>query len=138
MWLGLKEKLLTKDKLQGVIEDTACPLCKAATESIEHLFFSCRITSEIWTKIKSWLRISRGMQTLKAAVKWLIKEARGTGAPAKIKRISLASTVYHLWEARNQRNFEGKIKHPEAIVRRIQIQVYRCMYNLFPDRASFI
>ncbi|XP_057461129.1 uncharacterized protein LOC130751551 [Actinidia eriantha] len=138
LWLGLKEKLMTRDKLQGVIEDISCPLCNAAAESIEHLFFSCRIANKIWTKIKSWLRISRGMQTLKAAAKWLIKEARGTGVPAKIKRISLASTVYHLWEARNQRIFEGKIKQPEAIIRRVQIQVYRCMYGLFPDIVGFI
>ncbi|XP_057489694.1 uncharacterized protein LOC130775591 [Actinidia eriantha] len=134
---GLKEKLLTKDKLQGVIEDISCPLCKAEVESIDHLFFYCRIANEIWAKVKSWLGITRGIQTLKAAVKWMIKEARGTGVPAKIKRINLASTVYHIWEARNQRNFEGKIKHPEAIIRRIQIQVYRCLYGLFPDIASF-
>ena len=73
------------------------------------------------------------MQTLKAAVKWMIKEARGTGLPAKIKKISLACTVYHIWEARNQRNFEGKINQPEAIIRRIQIQVYKNIYSLFPD-----
>ena len=78
------------------------------------------------------------MQTIKAAVKWMIKEARDTGIQAKIKRISLASTVYHIWEARNQRIFEGKIKHPDAIVRRIQIHVYRCIYSLFPDIAGFI
>ena len=133
LWLGMKEKLLTKDKLQEVTEDIACPLCRAEAETIDHVFFCCRIANEIWAKIKSWLGISRRMQTLKAAVKWMIKEARGTGVPAKIKRISLASTVYHIWEARNQRNFEGKIRQPDAIIRRIQIQVYRCIYSLFPD-----
>ena len=100
LWLRLKEKLLTKDKLQGVIEDISCPLCKTEVETIDHLFFCCRIANEIWTKIKSWLGISRGMQTIKATVKWIIKEARGTSVPAKIKRISLASIVYHLWEAK--------------------------------------
>ena len=138
LWLGLKGKLLTKDKLQGVIEDTFCPLCRSELETIDHLFFHCSIGSQVWAKTRDWLGITRAMQTIKAAVKWMIKEARGTGIRAKIKRISLASTVYHIWEARNQRIFEGKIKHPDAIVRRIQIHVYRCIYSLFPDIAGFI
>ena len=70
------------------------------------------------------------MQTIKAAVKWMIKEARGTGPQAKAKRIGLACTVYHLWEARNQKLFEGKVKSPEAIIRRIQTQVQRCISSL--------
>ncbi|GFS40250.1 hypothetical protein Acr_00g0067380 [Actinidia rufa] len=138
LWLGLKEKLLTKDKLQGVIEDMSCPLCRVEDETIDHLFFCCRIANEVWARINSWLGITKRMQTLKAAVKWMIKEARGTGVPAKIKRLTLASTIYHIWEAKNQRNFEGKIRQPKAIVRRIQIQVYRCMYSLYPDVMGFI
>ncbi|GFS30063.1 hypothetical protein Acr_00g0009910 [Actinidia rufa] len=47
LWLGLKEKLLTKDKLQGVIEDMSCPLCRVEDETIDHLFFCCRIANEV-------------------------------------------------------------------------------------------
>ena len=73
------------------------------------------------------------MQTIKTVVKWMIKEARGTGFPAKIKKIALACTVYHIGGARNKKNFEDKIEHPEAIFRHIQIQTYRSIYNLFPN-----
>ena len=73
------------------------------------------------------------MQTLKVAVKWMIKEARGTGFLAKIKRIGLACIVYYIWEVRNKRLFEDKIEQPEAISRRIQIQSYKILYSLFPD-----
>ena len=70
------------------------------------------------------------MQTIKATVKWMIKEARGTGLQAKAKKISLACTVYHIWEARNQRLFEGKIRNPKALLRSIQIHVHRSIYSL--------
>ena len=133
LWLGLKNRFLTKDKLRGFIEDQECPLCRVENESAEHLFFQCSVGNQIWTEIKNWLGITRAMHTLKAAVKWMIKEARGTGLPAKIKRISLACTVYHIWEARNKKIFEGKNVHPNAIIRQIQIQVYRTIYSLFPD-----
>ncbi|XP_057486591.1 uncharacterized protein LOC130772740 [Actinidia eriantha] len=96
LWLGLKEKLLTRDKFRDVIEDLVCPLCRSEIETIDHLFFRCKIGNQIWSKIKSWLEITRAMHTIKAAVKWIIKEVRGTGIQAKVKKISLTSTVYHL------------------------------------------
>ena len=130
LWLGLKDRLLTKDKLQGIIEDQICPMCRTEAETVNHLFFQCSVGGQIWNHIKNWLGISRAMQTIKAAVKWMIKEARGTGPQAKAKRIGLACTVYHLWEARNQKLFEGKVKSPEAIIRRIQTQVQRCISSL--------
>ena len=95
-WLGLKDCLLTKDKLQSFIEDQTCPLCRTENETIDHLFFHCKVGNQIWAKIKCWLGISRAMQTLKTTVKWMIKEARGARFLAKIKRISLAYTVYHI------------------------------------------
>ncbi|GFY81235.1 hypothetical protein Acr_01g0010440 [Actinidia rufa] len=130
LWLGLKDRLLTKDKLQEFSDDRLCPLCRSEDETVDHLFFRYRVGGQIWAQIKAWLGITRAMQTIKASVKWLIKEARGTGLQAKIKKISLACTVYHLWEARNQRIVEGKIKSPEALIRGIQIQVRRCINSL--------
>ncbi|GFZ09693.1 hypothetical protein Acr_21g0002920 [Actinidia rufa] len=117
LWLGLKDRLLTKNKLRDYIEDQSCPLCSAQNETLNHLFFQCTFGKQIWANIKSWLGISQAMQSLKATVKWLIKEARGTGFPAKIKRIGIACMVYSIWEARNKRIFEGKVEQPDAISR---------------------
>ncbi|GFY86576.1 hypothetical protein Acr_05g0002150 [Actinidia rufa] len=83
MWLGLKERLQTKDKLHEFIDDKVCPLCAATDESIDHLFFQCDIGKHVWFLIKQWLKITRAMSTLKSATKWLIKEARGTGIQSK-------------------------------------------------------
>ncbi|XP_057492447.1 uncharacterized protein LOC130778052 [Actinidia eriantha] len=133
LWLGIKDRLRTRDKLRDFIEDLACPLCMAENEDIDHLFFRCRVGSQVWGAIKTWLGITRAMNTLKAAVKWMIKESRGTGFPAKFKRISLACTIYYIWGTRNKRIFEDKIEQPEEIIRRIQSHVYRSIYTLFPD-----
>ncbi|GFZ19979.1 hypothetical protein Acr_28g0006840 [Actinidia rufa] len=111
LWLGLKDRLLTKNKLRDYIEDQSCPLCSAQNETLNHLFFQCTFGKQIWANIKSWLGIFRAMQSLKATVKWLIKEARGIGFLAKIKRIGIACMVYSIWEARNKRIFEGKVEN---------------------------
>ena len=131
--LWLRDRLLTRDKLQGLIVDQTCPLCNAADESIDHLFFQCNVGKYVWLQIKQWLGISRAMSTLKAVVKWITKEARGTGIQAKAKKIGLACSVYCIWKARNEMIFEGKIKQPNAIVRCIQTQLYRVTYNCWKN-----
>jgi len=42
--------------LIGVVESPNCTFCQEATESVEHLLFSCRITSNFWKHVLSWLR----------------------------------------------------------------------------------
>ncbi|PSR91447.1 Transcriptional activator like [Actinidia chinensis var. chinensis] len=52
---------------------------------------------------------------------------------SKAKKVAFACTVYYIWEARNEKIFEGVTKQPKVIVRRIQLQVYRVIFNLYPD-----
>ena len=40
----------------GVVESPNCTFCQEAAESVEHLLFSCRISSEFWKHVLSWLR----------------------------------------------------------------------------------
>ena len=50
--------IFTNEKLNliGVVESPNCTFCQEATESVEHLLFSCRITSNFWKHVLSWLR----------------------------------------------------------------------------------
>ena len=50
--------IFTNEKLNliGVVESPNCTFCQEATESVEHLLFSCRITSNLWKHVLSWLR----------------------------------------------------------------------------------
>ncbi|GFS34973.1 wall associated kinase 5 [Actinidia rufa] len=49
-------------------------------------------TKQVWMEIKAWLGFTKALTTLKATVKWTIKEVRGTGVQAIAKRIGLACT----------------------------------------------
>ena len=50
--------MFTNEKLNliGAVESPNCTFCQEATESVEHLLFSCRITSNFWKHVLSWLR----------------------------------------------------------------------------------
>ncbi|GFY96554.1 2-oxoglutarate (2OG) and Fe(II)-dependent oxygenase superfamily protein [Actinidia rufa] len=115
------------------VRDKVISLCKTSFESLNHLFFQCPVANQVWVEIKSWLGFSRALTTLKAAAKWIIKEARGTGVQAVAKKVGFACTVYYIWATRNARMFEGKIVHPTGIIRDIKIQVYRVLHASFPN-----
>ena len=50
--------IFTNEKLNliGVVESPNCTFCQEPIESVEHLLFSCRITSRFWKHVLSWLR----------------------------------------------------------------------------------
>ena len=50
--------ILTNEKLSliGVVESPNCTFCEEEAESVEHLLFSCRISSDVWKHVLSWLR----------------------------------------------------------------------------------
>ena len=39
-----------------LVESPNCTFCQEATESVKYLLFSCRITSNFWKQVLSWLR----------------------------------------------------------------------------------
>ena len=45
-----------KLNLIGVVESPNCTFCQEVAESVEHLLFSCRISSDFWKHVLSWLR----------------------------------------------------------------------------------
>ncbi|XP_022878613.1 uncharacterized protein LOC111396409 [Olea europaea var. sylvestris] len=115
LWLGAQSKLLTKYRLPYLDIDKNCVFCERHLETGQHLFFQCSFASSIWMKIKVWTGIRRSMTTIPSALKWMKKEARGTSWQSKSKSIALASTVYHIWMARNRKVFEEPSPHVDSI-----------------------
>lgn len=50
LWLALRDRLATRERLQVYCEDLElnCVFCTQDIENQEHLFFNCLITREAW------------------------------------------------------------------------------------------
>ena len=50
--------VFTNEKLSriGLVESPSCTFCQEVAESVEHLLFSCKISSDFWKHVLSWLR----------------------------------------------------------------------------------
>ncbi|XP_060183140.1 uncharacterized protein LOC132613105 [Lycium barbarum] len=108
--LVANERIHTRDRLEkwGITNDTECPLCENAVESIDHLFFSCRFSQAIWRRLLKWQRINRQPMQWSDELNWAVTNASGNSIAAQIFRIVLAGTVYFVWQERNQRIFQAK------------------------------
>ncbi|KAL0362182.1 UNVERIFIED_CONTAM: hypothetical protein Scaly_1173400 [Sesamum calycinum] len=131
LWLGLRERLATRDRLAFLHEDPSCSLCINSKESAKHLFFECPFSAYVWSHIRQWFGITRRMSTRLSAVKWLKKGKTGSSVQNKARHLALACTVYSLWRHRNEIIFEGKAPNPDGLVISIKITVYRLILTLF-------
>ncbi|XP_057982017.1 uncharacterized protein LOC131167269 [Malania oleifera] len=131
LWLGIKGKLLTSDKVYGDDVDRSCVLCGKECETMDHIFFKCDFTSYVWNNLRRWMGIRRDMSTLKAALKWLHKEAKGNGMHSVGKKICLATTVYFIWHFRNKRRFDGMSISANDMIQVIQRHTYRTVFDRY-------
>ena len=56
--ISLPSIVYTNEKLYrfGLVASPSCTFCQKSAESIEHLLFSCKISSEFWKHVLSWLK----------------------------------------------------------------------------------
>ena len=59
LWMAIKRKLLTKDRMMKWCSDTLlCPLCKITNDSHNHLFFQCEYSIEVWKCLKKYIKVT--------------------------------------------------------------------------------
>ena len=76
--------------------------------------------------MKSWLKISRRMSTLKSAVRGL--RCKRKTLEARKRRVSLYILVYLIWEERNKRIFYDKSTSLALIFQKFQIIFYMILH----------
>ena len=113
LWLAALGKLRTQDRLRFIPIDPACVFCRQEGESHRHLFFLCGWPCQLWTIIKDWLRITRDMNSLSSALRWLHPKKRNMAA--RMRRLSLGIVVYLIWEERNRRIFDGNSRDVNTV-----------------------
>ncbi|XP_070006069.1 uncharacterized protein LOC142162817 [Nicotiana tabacum] len=120
-------KLYTKDRLQkrGLQVDQKCVLCNQANETIQHFFFECTYTKTLWSALLTWQGIRRPVAGWDEELRWAEKKTKRNTAAAKLYKMAVAATVYHVWKERNTRIFQAKVTSWKAMSKKI-IQVIHC------------
>ncbi|XP_058752400.1 uncharacterized protein LOC131625566 [Vicia villosa] len=108
LWMLCHGKIATKDRLCrfGIITDRLCSMCKTDDETINHVFFECRITNQIWKDVMDWLQINRQPRGWTEEVNWMIESTKKKGWRAYLLKIACVESVYGIWHHRNENVFD--------------------------------
>ncbi|KAH1233546.1 Short-chain dehydrogenase TIC 32, chloroplastic [Glycine max] len=120
LWLACHKKLSTKDRLRRfrMIQSSDCSICNCADESINHLFFNCSGTREIWGNILDWLGRRHDPREWDMELAWIIENTKGKGWKSALLKMATAETVYNVWHYRNSMCF-GTVVDKQVIERNI-------------------
>ncbi|KAK1427997.1 hypothetical protein QVD17_16800 [Tagetes erecta] len=122
MWLVMRGKLLTQDKILGwdfarrkTMNMMCCLLCYENIDSHSHLFFECKFSSRVWLLTKK----STSMRNIKPVwsdiVTWLINHYKAKSIYSILDRLVVAATAYFIWQERNNRSFMNHARPPDCL-----------------------
>ena len=80
-----------------------CFLCNIHGEDHNHLFFQCELSTLLWTMVQVKCIIQIPVLNWKNLINWLSNEWRLKNLKTLSWKLSLASTVYHIWMECNYR-----------------------------------
>ncbi|KAH1199162.1 putative ribonuclease H protein [Glycine max] len=106
-WLACHGRLGTKDRLVrfGMITDKICSLCKEVEETQNHILFSCKIATDIWSNVLNWIGIDHVPQEWPLELDWLLNLTNRKGWRAYLLKLSVTETIYGIWIHRNSKIF---------------------------------
>ena len=103
LWLAIRGRLGTQDRLYNLAPGSSCLLCHSQVETHDHLFFTCPFSFQIWSQISQVGNFLVPSSPWEQLVTWVSSTWRGKSLQAKARKLCLSSTVYHVWKERNQR-----------------------------------
>nr|XP_016474435.1 PREDICTED: uncharacterized protein LOC107796204 [Nicotiana tabacum] len=118
LFLGIHKRLFTKTRLAQWchIDDLSCPLCNAADESIDHLFFQCQYSANVWSKLLKWQGVTKVPTLWQVAITWAARHMQGKSTGMMLFRMTLAACLYCVWNERNLRLFQQRSRPADMLV----------------------
>ncbi|XP_021979877.1 uncharacterized protein LOC110876002 [Helianthus annuus] len=122
MWLIIKGKLLTHDKIlqwdfsrRKNMNMMCCLLCYENYDSHTHLFFECKYSSQVWSIVRQKVGMSSVRPRWVDIVDWLLVRARSKLVTVYVAKLMVAATSYYIWQERNARLFKNQVRPPEKL-----------------------
>jgi hypothetical protein len=119
-WMLLLEKLPTKEALynKGIITNTherCCVFCFNEVEDIHHIFFTCTVSSLIWSKVFRWMGVNPISFVDISNHFTLFGDLLKGGHYKKFRHLIWLATTWSIWRKRNNIIFRGEFVNISSI-----------------------
>ncbi|XP_058216931.1 uncharacterized protein LOC131327817 [Rhododendron vialii] len=137
LWLACLRRLSTKERLcqWGMTIDSVCVLCSQRDETLQHLFFACSFSRNIWMVIPHRFLVQRDPNEWDSELMWAIDHCRGESLKVFLLKLVLAAGVYYIWLERNSRVFGGIHRGAAQVLASIEdnVRLRVCTWEHFPN-----
>lgn len=113
-----------------------CPLCKLVNDSHSHLFFECNYSKTIWEALKVKMENVRVCNTWGPIIEHYANEPCDNSIGSVLKRIGLATSVYHIWKERNTRLFTGEEIDKSSLLKIIEENIKLQLMSLTVKKST--
>lgn len=122
LWLAMKGRMTTGDRMRnwngGANINVSCVLCNEPLETVEHLFFECSYSAEIWETLM------KGVLLDKTTVKWeelmrIMRDSSNGKMKQFIIKYVFQTSVYMIWRERNRRRHGEKASTTSLLIKLI-------------------
>lgn len=119
-WLVAWNRLATRDRMRGwgINVPSECLLCSAADECMQHLFFDCNFSAEIWNYFCSRLQMVPPV-LFEDCLRWL-KAPSTDPNNLLIIRLIFQAAIYSVWKERNSRLHTSISRPAVAIIQEVK------------------
>lgn len=136
-WLIMWKRLRVKCKLKqyGIsTDDLCCPLCAAAPETVNHLFFECTYAVQCCSRVQQLVGFQIETSSLEAC-----NESLGKISGRFKKRVAqsfYAGLLYTIWRQRKIALWELQVHTPEKAMNHMFQEVYHRIMYVMPKKVN--
>nr|GEV68590.1 RNA-directed DNA polymerase, eukaryota, reverse transcriptase zinc-binding domain protein [Tanacetum cinerariifolium] len=96
-----------------------CCLCFKESGDLQHLFFQCPLSKNVWSQAKKMADIKGNEFDWDEIVQFLISVGNGNIIKSVTRRLIFAASVYSIWQERNKRIFKDVMNSSEEVYTQI-------------------
>ena len=116
VWLAVKNRLATGDRMRVWGLQQGCMLCGELDETCDHVFFACPYSFTIWDKLANRLSGSRTDPDWTITLQFVSENNLQVMDKILLKMV-FQTTIYHIWRERNGRKHQAGFRSVDQLIR---------------------
>ena len=118
VWLAVKNRLSTGDRMRAWGIQQSCVLCGERDETRDHVFFACPYSYTAWDKLASRLSGNRTDPDWTSSLQ-LVNANNLQILDQILLKMVFQTSIYHIWQERNQRIHRTVFRSVDQLIRTV-------------------
>lgn len=136
VWVALRDRLSTGSRMAqwSASVDTSCIFCQVPVETVDHLFFECSYSKQIWEKLARGVLRDRFTSSWSDIRRIIVDEDQEKMLLFTIRYV-FQTAVHSIWRERNRRR-HGEAASPYALIAKLIDKTMRNKFSIIQKKGD--